>query len=495
MDAADHVQRGREAVARRAWKDAHATLSAAGELGGDDLERLALAAYMLGDEAEYLAVLERAHRAHLQAGAVEPAVRCAFWLGLLLTLRGDAAQASGWLARAQRLPGDRDCVERGYLSLLASLQRGDEGDLAASAEAGQRFGDVDLLAIAVHQQGVVRVGRGDVEAGLPLFDEAMVAVTAGELSPIATGLIYCSVIEGCQQVHELRRAQEWTTALTRWCEQQEDLVAFTGRCLVHRAEIMQVRGAWTEALEEARKAARTLGAAGQAHYRQGELHRLQGDFAAAEQAYREASRCGVEPQPGLAQLRLAQGRRDAAVAAISRVVAEASDPPARTRLLPAQVEILLATGDAEAAVKACDELDALADQMPSRLLGRPPPMPWAPSISPRTTRAPPSALCGPRRSPGRSSTRRTSARGRASSWDVPAGRSATKTPPRSSSRRRARRSRGSARLWTSPGSTVPTPGTGCRHASCRSCGSWRPAGPTGRSPPSWCSASGLSSAT
>jgi DNA-binding CsgD family transcriptional regulator len=367
VDAADHLQRGREAIERRAWKDAHAALSA-GPLAPDDLERLATAAYMLGDEAEYVAVLERAHQAHIEAGAVEPAVRCAFWISLQLTLRRERGGATGWLGRAQRLLGDRDCVERGYLALLAALQRGDEAELAAAVEAGQRFADPDLLSIAVHEQGSVRVRRGEVEAGLSLLDEAMVAVTAGELSPIATGLIYCSVIEGCQRVQELRRAQEWTAALTRWCEEQDDLVAFTGRCLVHRAEIMQVRGTWDEALEEARQAARRPDAEGQALYRQGELHRLRGESAAAEQAYREASRHGLEPQPGLALLRLAQGRRDAAVAAIARATGEAADPLARIRLLPAQVEILLATGDVEAAARASGELDLLAESMPSRVL-------------------------------------------------------------------------------------------------------------------------------
>ena len=208
----------------------------------------------------------------------------------------------------------------------------------------------------MHEQGSVLVRRGEVEAGLSLLDEAMVAVTAGELSPIATGLVYCSVIEGCQRLHELGRAQEWTAALTRWCEQQDDLVAFTGRCLVHRAEIMQVSGAWDDALEEARQAARRPDAEGQALYRQGELHRLRGDFAAAEQAYREASRRGLEPQPGLALLRLAQGRGDAAAAAIRRATGEAADPLARTRLLPAGVEIMLATGDVEAAARASGEL-------------------------------------------------------------------------------------------------------------------------------------------
>jgi DNA-binding NarL/FixJ family response regulator len=367
VDATEDVQRGREAFARRAWRDAHDALSS-GPLAADDLERLATAAYMLGDEAEYVAVLERAHQAHLEAGSVERAVRCAFWIGLQLTLRRELGGATGWLGRAQRLLGDRDCVERGYLALLAALQRGDEAELAAAIEAGQRFAEADLLAIAVHEQGGVRIRRGEVDAGLSLLDEAMVAVTAGELSPIVTGLIYCSVIEGCQQVHELRRAQEWTAALTRWCEAQDDLVAFTGRCLVHRAEIMQVHGAWADALEEARQAALRLGAAGQALYRQGELHRLQGDFEAAEQAYREASRHGLEPQPGLALLRLAQGRGDAAAAAIGRVLGEAADPLLRARLLPARIEIALATGDAATARKGCQELEQLAAARTSALL-------------------------------------------------------------------------------------------------------------------------------
>ncbi len=139
------------------------------------------------------------------------------------------------------------------------------------------------------------IKHGHVKQGLGLLDEAMVAVTTGELSPIPTGLVYCGVIMACQEVYEVRRAGEWTAALTRWCEQQPDVVAFTGRCLVHRAEIMQLRGAWDDALEEARRAGRrfeeTLNpAAGLALYRQGELLRLQGDFAAAEEAYR-----GAEP--------------------------------------------------------------------------------------------------------------------------------------------------------------------------------------------------------
>ena len=367
MDDTEDVQRGREAFARRAWRDAHAALSAPGALGGEDLERLATAACMLGDELEYLDVLERAHHAFIAEGEVERAVRCAFWLGLIRTSRGEAGRAGGWLARAQRLLEDRDCAERGYLRLLETLHGPDpEAGRAGAAEGaaiGRRFGDADLFALAVHEEGHCLVRLGRIEEGLALLDEAMLTAVAGEVSPIATGLLYCSVIEGCQQLHELRRAQDWTAAMTRWCEQQPDLVMFTGRCLVHRAEIMQVRGAWSEALAEARHAVASRAderAAGGAFYRQGELHRLQGDFSAAEQAYRESSRHGLEPQPGLALMRLAQGRGDAAAAAIGRAVGETADPFLRARLLPAQVEIALATGDGETARTAAQELEQLA---------------------------------------------------------------------------------------------------------------------------------------
>jgi DNA-binding CsgD family transcriptional regulator len=201
----------------------------------------------------------------------------------------------------------------------------------------------------------------------------MVAVTTGELSPIPTGLIYCGVILACQEVYELSRAREWTAALTRWCADQPDLLAFTGRCLVHRAEIMQLEGSWSEALEEARRAGRrfvetTNPAAGLALYRQGELLRLQGEFGAAEEAYREASRCGWEPQPGLAQLRLAQGRPDVAAAAIRRSAGEVSERLRRAGLLAAYVEIMLAVGELDEARTACGELGEIGESYESVML-------------------------------------------------------------------------------------------------------------------------------
>jgi len=267
VDAVAELERGREAYAREAWSDAFESLLQADRespLVADDLGLLATSAYMLGRESEYLGFLERAHRAHLDAGESLPALRCAFWIGVTLANHGEVGRASGWLGRAQRLL-DRegsDRVERGYLLLPVVFEQEASGDLkeaaATAGEAaaiGERFDDQDLFALAAHEQGHILIKAGRLSEGLGLLDEAMVAVTAGELSPIVSGIVYCGVILACQDAYEVGRAREWTAALSGWCERQPDLVAFTGRCLVHRAEIMQLHGAWSNALEEARRAA------------------------------------------------------------------------------------------------------------------------------------------------------------------------------------------------------------------------------------------------
>jgi DNA-binding CsgD family transcriptional regulator len=372
------LERGRQSYARRAWADAFGSLveaDKAAALAAGDLELLARSAFMLGRDDDYVSALERAHHGYLDGGEPLRAVRCAFWLGVNFALRGEMGPATGWLGRAQRLleREEDECVERGYLQLAGVFRHTASGDwdtayatAAGAAGTGERFGEPDLIALALFEQGRALIKRERAEEGLALLDEAMVAVTAGELSPIVTGFVYCAVIAACQEVYAVRRAQEWTAALTHWCEQQPDMVAFTGRCLVHRAELMQLQGAWPDALDEARRAcerlAREMNQRWTAHafYQQAEIHRLQGEFAAAEKAYREASRCGLEPQPGLALLRLAAGHSDAAAAAMRRALGETSERLKRARLLPAAVEILLSVGDVAEAERACGELEAIA---------------------------------------------------------------------------------------------------------------------------------------
>jgi DNA-binding NarL/FixJ family response regulator len=374
------------AEAAASWADIFEALSGAdqaGELSAAELERLATSAYMLGRREEYLAALERAYGEHLDSGDSLPALRCAFWSGVTLASAGEMGRAGGWLGRAKRLleRQEGEHVEAGYLLLPLVFQKEASGDLEAAAATaakaaavGERFDDADLFALAAHEQGHILIRLGRAREGLALLDESMVAVTAGELSPIPSGIVYCGVILACQEAHELGRAAEWTAALSAWCERQPDLVAFTGRCLVHRAEIMQLRGDWQEALEEARRATdRCLrgenpAAAGDACYRRGEIYRLGGHFGKAEEAYREASGHGREPQPGRALMRLAQGKVGAAEAAIRRLEGEVTEPSKRAGLLPACVEIMLAVDDRRAAREACAELEALAQRQESAAL-------------------------------------------------------------------------------------------------------------------------------
>jgi ATP/maltotriose-dependent transcriptional regulator MalT len=379
----DQLHRGRETYARRAWQDAYDALLSADEavpLEAEDLERLATAAYLTCREVEFQRLTERLHRLHLDAGDPQRGARCAFWLGLSSLFRGDVGQSNAWTARGHRLVQDSDCVERGYLLLADAthqLHSGHaepaQGTAGEATAIGERFQDADLTAAARHLQGRASLYQGQVAPGLKLLDETMLAVVAGELSPIMTGLMYCSVIEACREVYELRRAREWTFALSRWCEEQSEMVAFTGVCLVHRAEILQLHGAWPEALEEAGRACerrrRTVPKPpGAAVYLQAEIHRLRGEAEKADDAYREASQLGYEPQPGLALLRLAQGRTDAASAAIRRILMATTDRIRRSRLLPAHLEIMLAVGDLDEARSACQELQALAEAFDTDVL-------------------------------------------------------------------------------------------------------------------------------
>ena len=370
----DHLARAREACDNRAWRDAHEAYlaaDAAAPLAGDDLDRLALSAYLSGRDRDFLVYKERSHRAHVAANRVECAARDAYWLALISMLCGEIAQSNAWTARGERLISDRDCVERGYLQLCGVeevLRGGDCAGASAMAieviESGERFREPDLIASARHMQGRAAINLGQVTRGVKLLDETMLSVVAGELSPIITGLLYCSIIDACRGAYELNRAREWTTALSRWCDRQGGMVAFTDICFVHRAEILCLQGAWADAMAETRRVCERgeycdRPPPGVAFYQHGEVHRLRGETTLAEECYRAASRRGYEPQPGLALLRFAQGRTDAASSAMRRLMGATRDRAARGRILPAHFEIMLGIGDLEEAQLACEELEVL----------------------------------------------------------------------------------------------------------------------------------------
>jgi len=377
-ESTDALLRGRACYERRQWHDAFEALSLADQtapLAAEDLQRLGWSAALTGRDDEMLATQERVYRAHFEAGNHLAAARAAFWHGFRLFARGEPGQASGWLARSQRIVESHPeaCVEQGYLLLpagqrhLSAGQYTDAHDCAARAAAvGEQFDEPDLISFARNIQGRALLGQGRIDEGLALLDEAMVGATSGELSPVVTGIIYCSAIASCHRVFELERVREWTAALSAWCDTQPQLGMFTGQCLVHRAEVMEMNGSWPEAVEEARRAVTRCvrdierEAAGRAHYQQAEIHRLRGEFDAAESAYREASRAGFEPQPGLALLRLAQGDCDAAATTSRRMVGATAQALARIRYLPAHVEIMLAVDDLDEARAGSRELEQSA---------------------------------------------------------------------------------------------------------------------------------------
>jgi DNA-binding CsgD family transcriptional regulator len=371
----DELLQARDAFNRRDWALAFDRLRGSGDLGPEDTMALATSAYLLGNVDEAVRALQAGYQDRIRNGDSLGAVRFASWLGILLNVRGEVAVGGGWVARARRLleTEPEDIVERGYLFAHEFYQHLGRGDFARAGETavhivetGRRFSEPDLIAQGLMCQGRMTIYSGRVPEGLALLDEAMVGISAGEVSPIIAGMVYCSMIEACQEVSDFSRAASWTSALTRWCEAQPGLVPYTGQCSLHRGQIMRLRGAYDEALAEFALAQRryqlegTAAPAALALTEQGDVLRIRGKLDEAEEAYRQAAEFGFEPQPGLALSWLARGRTAAAVTAIHRLLAEAGGPVQRSRLLPAAVEILVAAQLLDEARRRSDELSEIA---------------------------------------------------------------------------------------------------------------------------------------
>jgi class 3 adenylate cyclase len=372
----DSLDAARKAATRHAWRDAYDAYSSqdAQGLTPSDLESYAEAAWWRGKLDEAIELRERAYAAFTAAGDKLGAARIALTLSWDYEGRGAFSVASGWLANAERLiEGLPESAEHGRLLLTHALTAMfAEGDLDTAVELfdnafelAQRIGDRDVQMLALSGKGRASIKGGDVEKGFALLDEATAAAMCGDLRPHSTGLVYCITISSCQDLGDYRRAAEWTEAANRWCDRL-DVTGFPGACRIHRAEALRLRGDWPAAEAQALAACeelhdfdRSITAGG--HYEIGEIRRRRGDFAGAEEAYRTANELGREPQPGLALLRLAEGKVDAAVAGVTRALADVTDPLSRVRRLPAQVEIALAAGDLKTARAAAAELERIVD--------------------------------------------------------------------------------------------------------------------------------------
>jgi ATP/maltotriose-dependent transcriptional regulator MalT len=367
-----------DAYRRREWQRAYDGLSGSEGLSASELDMLADSAHWVGRPDETVGAYQRAYDLHLADGEGRRAALSAFMTAVFLRLRGESAQADGWQSRAMRILADEaEGAEHGYpLYLEVAGLMGSDLDAAGEGarrmqELGRRFGDDTLVALGIFFEGRVLVKQGRVADGLALLDEAMLAALSDRLQPMWTGAIYCGLLDACHELGDHRRAHEWTDATSRWCSPLPVASLYPGICRVHQAEMLQLKGSWEEAEAEALGACADMVridvfAVAGGWYEVGEVRRVRGDLDGAEDAYRNAHELGRDPQPGLALLRLAQGRVEAARASIATAIATFGG--SRLECAPlhaAQVDIALAAGDLDTATASAEEVSDTAERFQS----------------------------------------------------------------------------------------------------------------------------------
>jgi len=371
------IERARDALKRGVWAEAYEALQHVDPslLTARDLEGLADAAWWTSRIDGSFDARQRAYAAYAAAGDERAAGGVAARLSIEHFSNDEPAIGAGFLMRAQRhLNGLPACPEQGFLAVIESAVARFSGELDESIAAARRaieiaegFGDRDVIALGIHAEGLALIDAGKIPQGVALLDEAMTAVLSGDVSPYFTGIIYCNLIQACLELSDVRRAGEWSDAARLWCDALQPDSPFPGMCRVNRAEVARLRGAWPEAEAEAVLASQELlavepGLAASALNQVGEIRRRTGDVDGAEAAFARAHELGADPQPGLAMLRLAQGKIEAARTALRLALSAGQQLPQRSRLLAAQVEVCLAAEDVGEAREAAAELEAMASE-------------------------------------------------------------------------------------------------------------------------------------
>ena len=380
------LSEARTSVAHWAWDRAYdlfSTVAASRTLDPDDLDRFAKAAYWTGRSDQSISIRETAYAAHLERGDDHRAALCALTLRREYISNMQDSLAMGWLKRAEHLLEGRPesfadkAPADGYLAIAhadAARARGDFARALGLVERASRIADGsddrNLRAWSVMRRAMFLADEGRLNEGSRLMEDVAAAAAGGELGEYTTGAVFTNMMSLCRDVASYRRGIEWSDAARRWVERRQ-IEGFAGICRIHRSELLRMLGNLEEAQREAVRACEEAGQvsvvhSGVAQHELGEVRLRLGDLEGAADAFGRARELGEDPQPGLALLLLARGDATAALASIERSLEGAAfDGFARARMLTAKAEIAGALTDAVQARGARDELDGIAEQIPS----------------------------------------------------------------------------------------------------------------------------------